>query len=91
MASGTTWAIGPMTIQAGGGSTSVPQQLVSIYRQQGVGGLYAGLGAGLARAFLANGGGMAIYSLLQELLRRREGDVLDARRTKEGALKKNEL
>ena len=27
-------------------------------------GWYAGLGAGLLRAFLANGGGMALYSLV---------------------------
>ena len=58
-------------IQAGGGSTSVPAQLMRIYREQGIGGWYAGIGAGLTRAFLANGGGMAIYGLIQELLLQR--------------------
>ena len=55
-------------IQAGGGSTSVPHQLLRIYRADGLGGWYKGLGAGLTRAFLANGGGMAIYALVQQLL-----------------------
>ena len=55
-------------IQAGSGSTSVAAQLASIYRTSGVAGWYAGLPSGLLRAFLANGGGMAIYSLVQELL-----------------------
>ena len=55
-------------IQAGGGSTSVSTQLLLIYREHGLAGWYRGIGAGLARAFLANGGGMAIYSLIQELL-----------------------
>ena len=55
-------------IQAGGGSTSVVAQLVSIYRAAGIAGWYAGLPSGLLRAFLANGGGMAIYALVQQML-----------------------
>ena len=43
----------------------VVAQLAMIYRSQGVRGWYAGIGAGLLRAFLANGGGMAIYALIQ--------------------------
>ena len=53
-------------IQAGavGTSTSVWYHLAAIYRVHGVRGWYAGIGAGLLRAFLANGGGMALYSLV---------------------------
>ena len=38
--------------------------LTDIYRAHGVRGWYAGLSAGLLRAFLANGGGMALYSIV---------------------------
>ena len=55
-------------IQAGGGSTSVAHTLMRIYRDQGLAGWYKGMGAGLARAFLANGGGMACYILAQQML-----------------------
>ena len=49
---------------AAGTSTSVWHHLAAIYRVHGVRGWYAGIGAGLLRAFLANGGGMALYSLV---------------------------
>ena len=49
---------------AAGTSTSVWYHLAAIYRVHGVRGWYAGIGAGLLRAFLANGGGMALYSLV---------------------------
>jgi len=39
-----------------------------ILRRSGVGGLYSGLRPGLLRAFLANGGGMAAYGLVQSCL-----------------------
>lgn len=55
-------------IQAGGGSTSVAGQLARIYREQGLGGWYAGMSAGLLRAFLANGGGMAAFMAIQQRL-----------------------
>lgn len=55
-------------IQAGGGSTSVARTLLRIYRERGLAGWYQGMGAGLTRAFLANGGGMACYILAQQLL-----------------------
>ena len=62
-------------IQAGGGSTSV----IKLYQTKGViNGWYAGLGAGLTRAFLANGGGMVVYALVQEMF---------ARWTKDGLIK----
>jgi solute carrier family 25 carnitine/acylcarnitine transporter 20/29 len=56
-------------IQASSGPTaSVRQQLVRIYQQSGVGGLYRGLGAGLARAFVANGAGLAAYGIVTSLV-----------------------
>lgn len=59
-------------IQAGSGSTSVARQLMQIYRAHGLGGWYAGMHAGLVRAFLANGGGMAMYGLVQQALKQVE-------------------
>jgi solute carrier family 25 carnitine/acylcarnitine transporter 20/29 len=55
-------------IQAGKGSTSVVRTLMRLYGEQGLAGWYKGMGAGLTRAFLANGGGMACYILAQQLL-----------------------
>lgn len=55
-------------IQATSKPISVTQQLVTIYRQSGLRGWYAGLGPGLTRAFLANGGGMAVYEIIQHVL-----------------------
>ena len=49
---------------SGGAPTSVARQLALILREQGLGGWYAGLSAGLLRALLANGGGMALYGLV---------------------------
>lgn len=64
-------------IQASSGageSTRVLHQLARLYREHGLRGWYAGLSAGLLRAFLANGGGMAIYSVvLSTLAQRAEG------------------
>ena len=54
-------------IQASSGageSTRVLHQLARLYREHGLRGWYAGLSAGLLRAFLANGGGMAMYGLI---------------------------
>lgn len=52
-------------IQASSGSSGVLQQLSAIYRSSGLRGWYAGLAPGLLRAFLANGGGMVAYDLIQ--------------------------
>ncbi|KAL7551340.1 hypothetical protein ACHAWF_014532 [Thalassiosira exigua] len=57
-------------IQAGNSTQAgVAQQLARIYRISGIRGWYAGLGPGLLRAFLANGGGMVMYDLVQAKLR----------------------
>ena len=53
--------------------TSVASQLVSIYRAHGLGGWYAGMSAGLLRAFLANGGGMAAYMMIQQQFSKNAG------------------
>lgn len=62
-----------------GGSTNVVTQLAHIYREHGIRGWYAGLGAGLLRAFLANGGGMAIYSIVVARLAALPRDGVDKR------------
>lgn len=51
-----------------GRAPGVVTQLARIYRSAGISGWYAGMGAGLLRAFLANGGGMAMYGLVQVYL-----------------------
>ena len=56
-------------------------QLARLYREHGLRGWYAGLSAGLLRAFLANGGGMAIYSVVLSTLAQRA----EAPRTRSGA------
>eukprot|EP00966_Prymnesium_polylepis_P113163 2617184-Prymnesium_polylepis.1 len=60
-------------IQASPAPVGVLQQLATIYRASGVRGWYAGLGPGLARAFLANGGGMVMYDVIQRRLASAEG------------------
>jgi len=57
-------------IQASTGprTPTVPQALALVFRKHGLLGWYAGLGAGLARAFLANGAGMAAYGWVQHRL-----------------------
>jgi len=54
-------------IQAGS-DLGILDTLVLIYKRSGVAGLYAGIGAGLLRAFLANGAGMVAYGFVQQLL-----------------------
>mmetsp|Transcript_59072 Transcript_59072/g.135463 ORF Transcript_59072/g.135463 Transcript_59072/m.135463 type:complete len:173 (-) Transcript_59072:104-622(-) len=54
-------------IQAGS-SCGILDTLVMIYQRSGFAGLYAGIGAGLLRAFLANGGGMVAYGIVQGIL-----------------------
>ena len=71
-------------IQASSGageSTRVLHQLARLYREHGLRGWYAGLSAGLLRAFLANGGGMAIYGVVLSTLAQRA----EAPRTRSGA------
>lgn len=68
-------------------AAGVVAQLARILREQGVRGWYAGMGAGLLRAFLANGGGMAAYALIQRALS--DGGGVDA--VPEGGARKEEL
>ena len=51
-----------------GATPTVPQALARIMREQGVLGWYAGLSAGLMRALIANGAGMAAYGWVQAKL-----------------------
>ncbi|EOD19860.1 hypothetical protein EMIHUDRAFT_242478 [Emiliania huxleyi CCMP1516] len=59
-------------------TANVVAQLGRIYSERGIAGWYAGLGAGLTRAFLANGGGMAFYSLIQAALTESARPACDA-------------
>uniref|UniRef100_A0A7S4FAT1 ADP,ATP carrier protein n=1 Tax=Chrysotila carterae TaxID=13221 RepID=A0A7S4FAT1_CHRCT len=56
-------------IQAGS-EFGIVGTLVKVFREAGIAGLYAGMGAGLLRAFLANGGGMVAYGWVQTILDR---------------------
>lgn len=68
-------------IQSGRGEKmGVAGHIRSIYKENGVGGLYRGMGAGLMRVFVGNGLGMITYRLVQDAFAAQEQRSKLARR-----------